>query len=136
MPLAALAVSATRAGIRGGPASSYKAPYATPAVVVSPDSMDMAWSGLCYFHLRFGDQVTRCEGVCTVQLAGKLASLGFLNAVIPGHLVHIMVFCEYKVQALTFFFTVHHHCPQYPVGVRKNLSCRLITTNSNGLFFF
>jgi hypothetical protein len=40
---------------------------ATPSAVVTPDSMARASSGLCYFHWRFGEGATRCEGVCSWQ---------------------------------------------------------------------
>jgi hypothetical protein len=39
----------------------------TPSTTVTPDSMARASSGLCYFHWRFGDGATRCEGVCSWQ---------------------------------------------------------------------
>ncbi len=53
---------------RGGAGSAPKpAATTTPSAVVTPDSMARASSGLCYFHWRFGDGATRCEGVCSWQ---------------------------------------------------------------------
>jgi hypothetical protein len=53
---------------RGGAGSAPKpAAATTPSAVVTPDSMARASSGLCYFHWRFGDGATRCEGVCSWQ---------------------------------------------------------------------
>ncbi len=86
-----------------------------------------------------------------VHLAGKLASGGYLNAVTPSHLVHVLewyhrgVSLSTPVQVTANSRTGHHRRPlvrcwlapqeqQFPVGVKKNLSYHLITKNSNGLF--
>jgi hypothetical protein len=54
-------------GHAGAGSAPKPAAATTPSAVVTPDSMARASSGLCYFHWRFGDGATRCEGVCSWQ---------------------------------------------------------------------
>ncbi len=54
-------------GGAGAPAAPKLTAATTPSAVVTLDSMARASSGLCYFHWRFSDGATRCEGVCSWQ---------------------------------------------------------------------
>ncbi len=52
-------------GGAGAPAAPKPTAATTPTAVVTPDSMARASSGLCYFHWQFGNNATRCEGMCS-----------------------------------------------------------------------
>jgi hypothetical protein len=137
-------------GHGGVSAAAAAKPASTASPSVTPNSMARASSSLCYFHWRYGDSTTRCEGVCSWQ--GNLPPGGTST---PLPLV-IWSTCWIRypegvslstpVRATAFSRTGHRRCPlvscllapqeqQFPVGVKKNLSYHLTTKNSNGLFF-
>ena len=52
---------------RGGASSGRAASGSGTVPSSTPASLARASSGLCYFHWKFGDQATSCEGVCSWQ---------------------------------------------------------------------
>jgi hypothetical protein len=122
---------------------------ATPLAVETPDSM--AWGLLRPLLLPLVVRRRRHPLRGRLQLAGKLASRGYLNAVTP--VTWFMCWIRYPrgvslstlVQVTAYSHTGHHRRPlvrfwlapqeqQFPVWVKRNLSFHLITKSLNGLF--
>ncbi len=95
-------------------------PAASAFFMLSPSSLSRVQADLCYYHRYYGEKAARCNGLCTVQLGRKLAHQGFLNAVSPGHLVHVsdqISNRRFHVNTGVSYYIVPHHSSSSPTSL-------------------